>query len=169
MLSQRISAHRRSAEDINKDPGCRYVKEHFTSGPCKGSSFSVNIIEKLQGNGRNADGKINEEITKYRRNREHWWISELRTSYPYGLNIRVGNKLCNEESDSFGTHENFPKFHPSKSLKEIFKEKKRGKVKPRSQRKAHAPHSHSFSKNKNKLLYKGWPPVVPLYSVHSAS
>ena len=44
-LSDRISAHCRCTENITKEPGCRYVKEHFTSGPCKDPLFSVQIIE----------------------------------------------------------------------------------------------------------------------------
>ena len=129
-LSDRISKHRPCTESIVKEPGCRYVKEHFTSGPCKDALFSVHIIEKLQGNGRNENGELNEEVTEYRRKREHWWINELRTSYPYGLNIRVGSKLCNEENKSFDTYK---QFHSSKSPS---KKRRRGKFKPRSLRNA---------------------------------
>ena len=72
-------------------------------------------------------------MTAYRRKREHWWINELRTSYPYGLNIRVGSKLCNEENESFDTYK---QFHPSKSPSKK-RRRRRGKIKPRSLRNAH--------------------------------
>lgn len=122
-MSTRMSAHIRSISVNSTEPGMRYVKAHFTSGTCAGSKFSVNIIEKLVGNGRDNTNRLDPAVTAERRQREKWWINELRTVYPYGLNIRVG-------SDDH-THENnilsYDKFNKLPSNRT----KKRGKYKPK--------------------------------------
>ena len=126
-LSYRISSHRRSTLS-ESDTGCRYVRSHFYDGPCKDSLFSVNIIEKLNGTGRNSDGSENIEATAYRRERERWWIRELRTIYPYGLNIKVDSHLYNSSnlhSSRFSSYNTFNKYinHTTK--------RKRGKRNPK--------------------------------------
>ena len=127
--SHRMSDHIRSTEECNanNDQGCRYLKAHFTQGPCKGETFSLNIIEKLKGNGRNDENELSTEITEERRSREQWWIKELKTAYPYGLNVRVGATYFNHENTegniSYAEFNNKPK---------LSKTKKRGKHKPKS-------------------------------------
>ena len=57
---------------------------------CKGASFSINILEKLEGN-----GFINDQrdfaVQKLRQQREDDWMKKLRTIYRYGLNERAKN------------------------------------------------------------------------------
>ena len=118
--SHRMSDHIRSTEECNanNDQGCRYLKAHFTQGPCKGEAFSLNIIEKLKGNGRNDENELSTEITEERRSREQWWIKELKTAYPYGLNVRVGATYFNHENTegniSYAEFNNKPKLSKTK-------------------------------------------------------
>ena len=56
---------------------------------CKWASYTVQIIEKLVGNGRTVRGAIDPSETSKRRSREVHWMLKLRTVFPYGLNDRV--------------------------------------------------------------------------------
>ena len=81
-LSRRTGQHRRSIEKYGSS-SCRLINEHFTTENCKDKKFSVQIIEILKDNGA--------QSTKIRREREKFWIKELHTLSPYGLNIRLEN------------------------------------------------------------------------------
>ena len=67
--------------------GCEVLIDHFTN-VCARSSFSIQILEKLPGNGYK-NGSIDAQMRKYRLEREDYWIKTLRTVYPYGLNDRA--------------------------------------------------------------------------------
>ena len=54
---------------------------------CPHVSFSVQLLEKLPGNGYK-DGEVDKPTLKYRLEREDHWIKTLRTIYPYVLNER---------------------------------------------------------------------------------
>ena len=58
--------------------------EHFR-GSCKLEHFSIQPIEKISDDNKS-------EKTKRRKEREEFWIRELRTLTPYGLNDRLGSK-----------------------------------------------------------------------------
>ena len=57
---------------------------NFSSGPCKGSEYFVQIVEKMSGNGR-IGKEVDPQITKERRKREDQWMLKLRT-WAHGLN-----------------------------------------------------------------------------------
>ena len=70
---------------------------HFNS-TCSLKDFSVQPIEIISGDGRS------EKSTKQRKLREAYWIKELRTIYPYGLNDRCnGQDWSNRDDDSIAS------------------------------------------------------------------
>ena len=130
-MSSRMSAHIRTANKDSTEEGCRYLREHYTKGDCKDATFGVTIIEKLKGSGRDSCGTIVKEETDLRRDRERWWMTELRTIYPYGLNIRY--------KSTFNNHENMEHNHTYNKFNRIVKtnrHKIRGKRKPKGISKA---------------------------------
>ena len=80
-VNLRMNVHRKGKS------GCEILIDHF-SNVCHGSNFSIDILEKLPGNGY-LNGSIDAEMRKYRLEREDYWIKTLRTVYPYGLNDRT--------------------------------------------------------------------------------
>ena len=80
-VNLRMNVHRKGKS------GCEILIDHF-SNVCPGSNFSIDILEKLPGNGY-INGSIDAEMRKYRLEREDYWIKTLRTVYPYGLNDRT--------------------------------------------------------------------------------
>ena len=78
---------------------------HFTSGLCNNAKFRINITEK--GNGRDDTNTLDSAVTSERRQRERWWMNELRTIYPYGLNIRVGADDHTHENRNLISYNNF--------------------------------------------------------------
>ena len=64
---------------------CQRLGEHLSLGPCKGSEYFVQVVEKMSGSGR-IGKEVDPQITKERRKREDQWMLKLRTVYPYGLN-----------------------------------------------------------------------------------
>ena len=87
-VNMRMNIHRKSKS------GCERCIDHYKN-VCVGASFSVQIIEKLDGDGRK-NRKIDPDLTKYRLQREDYWIKTLRTVYPYGLNDRT-KEMCKEK------------------------------------------------------------------------
>ena len=75
---------------------CRILVDHFSSG-CQGATFTVHVIEKLSGNGRDAEGNVDPASTRVRRQKEREWMLRLRTVFPYGLNDRVGDEYMAEK------------------------------------------------------------------------
>ena len=90
-LKIRIGEHFKSIR-LGKG-GSPFLVKHFSTGPCKGSKFSVCILEKLPGNGFGVDGKVDKNISILRRKKETEWMLRLRTVYPYGMNHDVGKNL----------------------------------------------------------------------------
>ena len=76
-----MNTHRRAKS------GCEISINHYKH-VCPGAKFSIQIIEKLEGDGYR-NGALDKEVLKYRLKREDFWIKRLRTIYPYGLNDRV--------------------------------------------------------------------------------
>ena len=89
---------------ICNDQESKIFYEHFTRGLCQGYGFSVQIIQKLTGNGRvpigdgveavskKGRGVRDVECTARREGCETDWMVELRSIYPYGLNDRCKGK-----------------------------------------------------------------------------
>ena len=80
-LNQRMNIHRKGKS------GCEISIDHF-SNVCPGAKFSVQILEKLPGNGY-INGKFDKAMMRDRLMREDYWMKTLRTVYPYGLNERT--------------------------------------------------------------------------------
>ena len=80
-LSNRMNIHRTSKT------GCEHMINH-KQNVCPGASFSIQVIEHFKGNGYKGK-QVCPEARKIRVEREDYWIKELRTVYPYGLNERA--------------------------------------------------------------------------------
>ena len=80
-LHMRMNIHRTGKT------GCSHCIEHF-SNVCPGSTFTIQVIEKLPGNGY-INGSIDATMREYRLKREDFWMKTLRTVYPYGLNEKT--------------------------------------------------------------------------------
>ena len=91
-LNKRFNWHNSCLRHPSKYSYCKRLNDHFTSGRCKGSTYSVSIIEKLEGTGLTNRGIMDPQYTPARKARETYWMKELRTVYPYGLNDRIGDE-----------------------------------------------------------------------------
>jgi len=80
-VNKRMNIHRKAKT------GCTLSINHYTN-VCPGASFSIQILEKLPGNGY-LNGIVDEKMREYRLEREDHWMKKLRTVYPYGLNERT--------------------------------------------------------------------------------
>ena len=87
--------HKRCNGHRTAKQGCKHIIRHCKEA-CNGYHFKYQILEKLPGNGYNASGELDPEMTKLRKAREDEWVKRLRTLYPYGLN----EKACDKETDS---------------------------------------------------------------------
>ena len=87
-VNLRMNVHRKGKK------GCEIAINHFKN-VCPGSKFSVQILEKLPGNGY-VNGKVDTKMLEYRLEREDYWIKKCRTVYPYGLNERT-KYMCSEK------------------------------------------------------------------------
>ena len=57
---------------------------------CKGASFSIHILEKLEGYNF-INGQRDFTVQKLCLQREDYWMKTLCTIYPYGLNEKAKN------------------------------------------------------------------------------
>ena len=89
-----IPVHKRMNIHRTAKSGCKYFIDHFNN-VCPGAKFSIHIIEKFEGNGYK-NGVIDDKMRDYRLKREDYWMKQLRTVYPYGLNKRT--KLMNQDA-----------------------------------------------------------------------
>lgn len=80
-INLRMNIHRTSKS------GCTFMIEHFNN-VCPGASFSIQILEKLPGDGY-LNGAIDNDMRQLRLQREDYWMKTLRTIYPYGLNEKT--------------------------------------------------------------------------------
>ena len=99
-LNARFNGHRTGIRDPAKHGTCKYLSNHFNFGVCKGSSYTVQILEKLPGTGRTARGAIDPKVTCVRKSREDLWMLKLRTVYPYGLNDRCGDDYMADQNNN---------------------------------------------------------------------
>ena len=97
-LTERFYLHIGGINGTKKQVSCRILTEHFTSGPCNGATWKVQIIEKLEGEGRTKANVPDKSITRQRVARELQWMLKLRTVYPYGLNDRMGDEWKTESN-----------------------------------------------------------------------
>ena len=119
-LNERFNDHRNRIKDPNKVSKSTLLVDHFNYGLCKGKNFKVQIIETIQKPGKYSNGKMNVETAGLRRNREKFWMKELRTVFPYGLN----NK-CDKNMDQRTAEDNiYSLFNKRKKNKHRRKNKK---------------------------------------------
>ena len=76
-LHKRINIHRRGKS------GCEVLINHFTN-VCPNSSFSIQILEVLPGDGYK-NGAFDLDMAAHRKDREDFWMKRIRAIYPYGL------------------------------------------------------------------------------------
>ena len=86
--------------------GCEHSINHYKN-ICKGASFSIHILEKLEGDGF-INGQWDLAVQKLRLQGEDYWIKKLHTIYPYDLNKRAKNS--NLEQPTGKLFPPFPKF-----------------------------------------------------------
>ena len=60
---------------------CKILHTHFSKGNCKGSCYTVNIIDKLQGTGRTERNNMDFAAKPLQKARETYWMHELRTIF----------------------------------------------------------------------------------------
>ena len=87
VLNLRMNFHRRG------QPRCEISINHYRN-VCKNAAFSIQVIEKLPGNGYEK-GIKDRAMLEHRLQREDYCMKTLRTVYPYGLNERT--KFMNED------------------------------------------------------------------------
>ena len=97
-LNERFNIHKTGFRHPHKHGHCRILSEHFTLGKCKGAKYTVQIIEKLEGNGRTKRGGLDAKSTQLRKSRETYWMNKLRTVYPYGLNDLTGEEFKKDKN-----------------------------------------------------------------------
>ena len=109
-LHARLNGHRSSKI------GCSHVIHHRDT--CEGSTFTMQILENLEGTGYDDIHKKihNQDITIYRRAREDIWMKKLRTIYPYGLNEKAFDKTsCDSSNLDTGIGRLFPPLQRSRT------------------------------------------------------
>ena len=77
---------------------CKVLNNHFHKGYCKDSTYSVTIIEKLEGTGRTERNVMDKSFLPLRKARERFWMHELRTIFSYSLNDKVGDGYKSENT-----------------------------------------------------------------------
>ena len=121
-INKRFTTHRACMRGEAYSTGCQRLGEHFSSGPCKGSEYFVQVVDKLSGSGR--IGKdVDPRITKERRKREDQWMLKLRTVYPYGFNDALNEII--ETSGGIGRpFPSLPRAHSRPSIRSVSKNTK---------------------------------------------
>ena len=99
-LRERFCLHRSCIAHPENDHNCRILSEHFSKGSCKGASYFVRIVEKLEGSGRDVNGEVDPSVTVIRRKKETEWMLKLRTVFPYGLNDRIGDEYMTDRGSN---------------------------------------------------------------------
>lgn len=81
----RFNMHRSINDNKNKVGFCKRWCDRFHLGVCKNSSYTVQIIEELNGNGRTSNNKMDLSIAATRRKKRNYLMFKLRTVYPHDL------------------------------------------------------------------------------------
>lgn len=106
-LNERFAFHLTCLLHPEKYAFCKILNKHFNEGHCKGADYTVTILEKLPGNGRNERGKMDFVMKKERKAREKHWIMKMRTAFPFGLNDRIDDEYKKYEHKQC-VHKAFP-------------------------------------------------------------
>ena len=73
----RFATHRRCMAGVANAASCKRLSEHYSSGKCQGSDYSVHVIEKWQGDGRTPAEAVDWVLAKARRKKEDLWMLKL--------------------------------------------------------------------------------------------
>ena len=92
--------------------GCEHIIHHKKN--CESNVFTLQILEKLKGDGYGDDNKPDPAVTKLRQDREDFWIKRLRTLYPYGLNEKAFDKLSSSSQPQNAIGRFYPPLERSK-------------------------------------------------------
>ena len=76
-LNIRFATHRASTMRKIKSNPCKWLTGHFSTGICKNAKYSVQIIEKWQGNGRTSRGAIDLGDAVLTTKRETEWMLSI--------------------------------------------------------------------------------------------
>ena len=90
-LNKRFNWHNSCFRNPTACTFCKILNTHFSRG--KDSSYTVNVIEKLEGAGRTERNNMDFAAKPLRKARETYWMHELRKIFPYGLNNRIGDEF----------------------------------------------------------------------------
>ena len=96
-LKDRFSGLRAGMKNQFADNRCKILSKYFSVCLCRNANYTVKIIEKLSGSGRDDNGIATPGVTVERQKKETKWMLTLQTVYPYGLNDRVGDKYIAEK------------------------------------------------------------------------
>jgi len=91
-LNFRFKGHRKGIKIPEKYGGCKILTTHFNEGICKGATYTVQIVEKLEGDSRTERRALDASCTAKRKSGELHWMLKLRTVFPYGLNDKIGSE-----------------------------------------------------------------------------
>ena len=92
-LNKRFNWHNSCFRNPTAYHFCKILNTHFSKGYCKDSSYTVNITEKFEGTGRTDRNNMDLARKLIQKARETYWMHELRTIFPYGLNGRIGDEF----------------------------------------------------------------------------
>ena len=104
-LNIRFATHRASMRGKIKSKLGKWLAGHFLTEICKNAKYSVQIIEKWQGNSRTSRWAISLGEAVLRRKRETEWMLKLRTIFSYGLNEKVDMCENNKNVKRFKSHD----------------------------------------------------------------
>ena len=92
-LNERLNWHNSCFRNPTAYLFCKILNTHFSKGYCKDSSYTVNIIEKLEETGCSERNTMDFAVKPLRKAIETYWMHELRTIFPYGLNDRIEDEF----------------------------------------------------------------------------
>ena len=69
-LNERFNLHKTGFRHPKKHGHCRILSEHFNQGLCKGATYKVQILEKIERSGSTSRGALDPSCTQYRKERE---------------------------------------------------------------------------------------------------
>ena len=105
-LQTRFSKHK---SDIRLGNSCQIIHKHFEESGHGIDNCKILPIEKVDRRPASHQGlggsELDRAITKFRLEREKYWIKTLQTAYPFGLNSRV--KGIGDFTPSQGEYQNF--------------------------------------------------------------
>lgn len=81
-INERFNLHRSHFKYPTHYGYCKRLSNHFSEGLCKNANYSVQIIEKLEGNGRTGRTSLDPQVSSLRKTRDSL---DVKTSYSLSL------------------------------------------------------------------------------------